>query len=967
MKIKTKSSKLGSIKREQEEKVAQGKAFKFGIEYLNLDLAPINLDDLVFVNENEAISAKIAVIKKQGRIIALAMFNPDLPEVENIVSRFEKQGFKVKKIIASLSGLNNAWQGYKSYKPLKKELTRVFIIEKDFEKKLNISFKNKNEIKEKLYKMKHEKEISDILAILFIGAIQSGASDIHIEPEENLVNIRFRIDGVLEEIGNIENIQFHRLLIRIKILTEMKINVTDLQQDGRFSIKSVIKSADVRVSIIPSSFGETLVMRILESEDFSLKLEDLGFEKNQLNKLISALKLPNGLILSTGPTGSGKTTTLYASLNHIKTPNINIITIENPIEYIIKGITQTQVSYNKNYNFANGLRAILRQDPNVILVGEIRDEETANVAVNASLTGHLVLSTLHINDAPTVIERLENLAIKRNLITSSISVVMAQRLVRKLCEKCKEEYEISAFKQNSIKEALSLISPKAGVTMPYMTGKIMRAKGCNECFGTGYKGRTSILEIFSINDRIQETILKNTTTDELRAVLIEEGMITLLQHGLLKVIQQITSLDEIERVEGDSKNIEDLYGKIMLSVLSRALIINNEIAKAIPNMSINIEIIKEKIEQAPEQELLEWILSLGKKLGASDIHLNPGKQELDASFRIDGILYNAGSLPINYLFYISSKLKEFAKLDIGAHQRAQEGRFSFVLGKSSKDVGIDGVLVDLIKENLTKPTGMILITGSTGAGKTTTMYSLLKEINSLFQRKIITIENPIEYKIEGAIQTQIDPDKGYQFEEALKAILRQDPDVIMIGEIRDNETAKTAIQSANTGHLVLSTLHANNAIGIIERFEALAIDASLFSPVINLIFAQRMARRLCSSCKVKTILTPEQTNAIKNILFSLSSIFHYASINLSEVFKANKNNKCDKCNNLGYKGRIGIFEIVFVNDEIKQAIKNKISEQEIRKIALKNNSIFLEQDAMLKLTQGITSIEEIERVLGKII
>ena len=207
MKIKSPWQKLGSIKREQEEKVAQGKAFKFGIEYLNLDLVPINLDDLVFVNENEAISAKIAVIKKQGRIIALAMFNPDLPEVENIVSRFEKQGFKVKKIIASLSGLNNVWQGYKSYKPLKKELTRVFIIEKDFEKKLNISFKNKNEIKEKLYKMKHEKEISDILAILFIGAIQSGASDIHIEPEENLVNIRFRIDGVLEEIGSIENIQ----------------------------------------------------------------------------------------------------------------------------------------------------------------------------------------------------------------------------------------------------------------------------------------------------------------------------------------------------------------------------------------------------------------------------------------------------------------------------------------------------------------------------------------------------------------------------------------------------------------------------------------------------------------------------------------------------------------------------------------------------------------------------------------
>src|SRR3989338_8750428 len=512
----------------------------------------------------------------------------------------------------------------------------------------------------------------------------------------------------------------------------MKINVKDLPQDGRFSIKSVIKSADIRVSIIPSSFGETLVMRVLISEDFSLKLEELGFEKNQLNILISALELPNGLILSTGPTGSGKTTTLYSALNHVKTPNINIITIENPIEYKIKGITQTQVNYNRDYTFAKSLRAILRQDPDVILVGEIRDEETADIAVNASLTGHLVLSTLHTNDAPTAIERLENLNVKRNIIVSAISAVIAQRLVRKLCEKCKEEYEISAFNQNFIIEALSLISPKAGVTIPDITGKIMRAKGCNECFGTGYKGRTSILEIFSINDRIQETIFKKTTIYELRAVLMEEGMITLLQHGLIKVIQQITSLDEIGRVAGESKNIENLYGKIMLSVLSRSFNINDKIAKTVSDISLNIEIIKEKIEQVLEEEFLEWILSLGKKLEASDIQLNPGGQELDVSFRIDGILYNIASLPIRYLFYISSKLKELAKLDIGKHQKVQEGRFSFIIGKSStdvrlsiipgsygevivmrllqgdfyytiKDLGIDGVLVDLIKENLTKP------------------------------------------------------------------------------------------------------------------------------------------------------------------------------------------------------------------------------------------------------------------------
>src|SRR3989338_10688421 len=257
MKIKSPWQKLGSIKREQEEKIAQVKAAKFGIEYLNLDLVPINLDDLVSISEEDAISAKIAIIKKQGSIIALAVFNPDSPEIEKIASNFERQGFKIKKIAVSLSSLSNAWQGYKSYKPLKKDLKQVFIIEEDFEKKLKLSFKNKTEIKERLYKMKDEKEISDILALLFIGAIQSGASDIHIEPEENLVNIRFRIDGVLEDIGNIENIQYHRLLMRIKILTEMRLNVKDLPQDGRFSIKRVGKNvvnSDIRVSIIPSSF-----------------------------------------------------------------------------------------------------------------------------------------------------------------------------------------------------------------------------------------------------------------------------------------------------------------------------------------------------------------------------------------------------------------------------------------------------------------------------------------------------------------------------------------------------------------------------------------------------------------------------------------------------------------------------------------------------------------------------------------
>ncbi|NPA32403.1 MAG: type II/IV secretion system protein [Aquificae bacterium] len=377
--------------------------------------------------------------------------------------------------------------------------------------------------------------------LIIYEAVVRDASDIHVEPQETKLLVRFRIDGVLRVFREFPPGVKDGLITRIKIMAKMDISEKRKPQDGRIRVNVKGKKIDLRVSTVPTVYGEKIVMRIQEAEKYlRVRLEDLGFEPDDLQKYRRAIWKPWGMILVSGPTGSGKTTTLYASLMERNTPDVNILTVEDPVEVSIPGINQVQVNERIGLTFANVLRAFLRQDPDIILVGEIRDTETAEIAIRASLTGHLVFSTVHANDAPTTVTRLVDMGIEPFLVGSSLILVVAQRLIRKLCPKCKQEAKLP----KDLLLQLGLISdPSEDIT-------IYKAKegGCEHCNFTGYKGRTAVHEILEVDDEIKTLIIRGATHDEIRKKAIEKGMRTLYQNGLLKVKKGITSVEEVNRV-----------------------------------------------------------------------------------------------------------------------------------------------------------------------------------------------------------------------------------------------------------------------------------------------------------------------------------------------------------------------------------------------------------------------------------
>ena len=372
---------------------------------------------------------------------------------------------------------------------------------------------------------------------IIYDAIKMRASDIHIEPYEKGVTVRYRIDGVLQNILNLPLQIKNALTARFKIMANLDISERRLPQDGRIRVKVANKEVDFRVSSLPIIYGEKIVLRILEKGSLQLDLKKLGFEETSLQFFIDAVEKPYGMILVTGPTGSGKTTTLYSALMRLNKPDVNIMTVEDPVEYSFQGINQVQVKEEIGLTFANALRAFLRQDPDIIMVGEIRDLETATIAVKASLTGHLVLSTLHTNDAPSTITRLIDMGIEPFLISSSVLLVVAQRLARKLCPNCKREERVS-------KELLLNL----GFTESEIeTLKVYGPTGCPECNLTGYKGRIALCEVMPITDEIRELILKGATALDIKKVAVKQGMITLRRSGLNKIMQGITSIKEVIR------------------------------------------------------------------------------------------------------------------------------------------------------------------------------------------------------------------------------------------------------------------------------------------------------------------------------------------------------------------------------------------------------------------------------------
>lgn len=537
--------KMTEISLKEKEEIAQRHAKGLGIGYINLKGFPIGPEVLVVIPENVSRDLRVVTFFYNENEMRVGAVDPT---DEHVLMLMEQLGqdhkANVVPYLISQHSFDLAVQLYAAVPKIKKFTTGVQVNPEDillFQKELKT-------IKDVEAKLK-EVNLTQVITLLIAGAILSRSSDIHVEAEEHDVKIRYRIDGVLHDIARLPEADWKKIISRIKLVSRLKLNITARPQDGRFTIYLEKESIDVRVSTLPTSYGESVVMRLLRSSSVGLKLDDLGIRGQSLAITKKQIKRPTGMILTTGPTGSGKTTALYAFLTMLNNPESNIITLENPVEYHLGGINQSQIDEEKGFTFAKGLRSILRQDPDIVMVGEIRDGETADIAVNAALTGHLVLSTLHTNDAAGAIPRLLALGVKPFLLAPALNAVMAQRLVRRICQSCKKETELDAETLGRVKDILGKISPVSGEKIDLNNLHFFSSPGCEKCQGIGYKGQIGIFEILTMNEEIEKIILSAQVSEyDIRDIAARHGMITMVQDGLLKAKDGITTVEEVFKV-----------------------------------------------------------------------------------------------------------------------------------------------------------------------------------------------------------------------------------------------------------------------------------------------------------------------------------------------------------------------------------------------------------------------------------
>ncbi|MBI2633886.1 MAG: type II/IV secretion system protein [Parcubacteria group bacterium] len=548
MPIVSREEALKKIREKEIEDVARLGAKSFGLPYIDLLSLPIDGEALKTLPEEEARKASAVVFGREKKNLKLALLDPEKPEAKKTIEALKRAG-EVSLFLASPRGLERFLEAYKNLPLPREKITSEITLE-------NTAGKVFSRAKDPFLALKavfeKEKETSELLDLLFAGALELDASDIHIESGENQALIRLRLDGILVDLAILKKEVYQTLRDRLKLVAGLKINIQE-PQDGRFTVKAENKTTEVRLSSIPGPSGENLVLRILNPEIIQLQLEDLGLRKDDEAIIERELKKPNGMILVTGPTGSGKTTTLYACLRKINAPGVKIITIEDPIEYHLRGVEQTQVEERKGYTFAEGLKAILRQDPDVILVGEIRDLETAQTAIHASLTGHLVFSTLHTNNAAGTIPRIIDLGVKPEIIPPALNIAIAQRLLRRLCKKCSKSRSLTHEEVEKISQHLKNL-PRRGGKLPRVTGdlKIKEAnpKGCSACSRRGYQGRIGVFELFLVEDEMEKLIHTSPAEEAVFALAKKLGMVTMMQDALLKVLEGVTDLSEVERVIG---------------------------------------------------------------------------------------------------------------------------------------------------------------------------------------------------------------------------------------------------------------------------------------------------------------------------------------------------------------------------------------------------------------------------------
>ncbi len=508
-----------------DDHLGQIVAGQLGIDFVDLDQEPIDQAVLNLIPKVMAKKQKVIAFGRTPAGIKLAMVNPSDLTIINLIEK--KTGEAVIPYYTTYQNIENVLAKYQQ--GIKKEFAQII--------QENISQASSGVRAEDL-------PIIKIVDTIIEYAYENRASDIHIEPSEEKMLVRFRIDGILHDIIDLSK-NFHELIVtRIKIMSQLRTDEHRSAQDGKIRMKFENETVDIRVSIVPIVEGEKVVLRLLSEKSRQLSLEDLGMGNEDLVKLKKEYAKPYGAILATGPTGSGKTTTLYAILKNLNRREVNIATIEDPVEYDIEGVNQVQVNPRTNLTFASGLRSILRQDPDIIMVGEIRDQETADIAINAAMTGHLVLSTLHTNDAATALPRFLKMGIEPFLITSTVNIIIAQRLVRRICPHCiiSEKINSSELKEKFSKE---LIEKHFGPEEKEL--RIYHGKGCELCSQTGYKGRVGIYEVLAVTEPIRDLIMKRANADQIRNQAIAEGMKTMIEDGIKKVLSGLTTIEEVLR------------------------------------------------------------------------------------------------------------------------------------------------------------------------------------------------------------------------------------------------------------------------------------------------------------------------------------------------------------------------------------------------------------------------------------
>jgi len=542
------TEKLGTIELQSREKEAQLAAGALGVQYVDLKGFPISPDALSQIPMNRAKELQAICFLFTGPELRVGAVDPGDESVKELLFQLEERN-KTKGVIYKISA-ESFEQAFKLYATLPKIRKVTSGVELD--EKVLAGYEEKIQSFADIASAVKESSVTDLITVVIASALKIGTSDIHIEAEETGIALRFRVDGILQEVTTIEKSEWNKIINRIKLVAGLKINITDRPQDGRFTIHHSGQKVDVRTSTLPTAWGESVVMRILNPDSINLEFQKLGFREASLARLTKEIVKPHGMIVTTGPTGSGKTTTLYAILSYLNKPGVKIITLEDPIEYKVEGLNQSQIDATKEYTFAKGLRSILRQDPDIVMVGEIRDLETAETAIQAALTGHMMVSTIHTNDAAGAIPRFTSMGVKPFLLAPAINAIMGQRLARKVCESCKEETQIDEATLAKVKELLSAIPENSGEAAPDMDAlTFYKGAGCAECNNTGYKGRIGLYEILIKDAEIEKFILSGEISEyAVREVAAKQGMLTMAQDGLLKALEGLTSVEEIQRVTG---------------------------------------------------------------------------------------------------------------------------------------------------------------------------------------------------------------------------------------------------------------------------------------------------------------------------------------------------------------------------------------------------------------------------------